>query len=211
MAPKDPFEPRRKPVQERARATVDAIIQATAQVLVTEGYQNATTNRIAEVAGVSIGTLYQYFPNKASLLVALIDDNIEEGLKEMTHNLGNLWDAHPRHTIPRVIEVYVGRHAAELELRQELLEHIPSIKLFEKMRQITAATQPAIRAYLEHHKDKLAHQDLDMAAFMVVTTVQAATESSLLQRPHTILDGTLLKHQIHLVMNYLLEDPHGTA
>lgn len=62
------LDPRRKPRQSRSRATVDAILQATAQVLVRDGYQKATTNRIAERAGVSVGTLYQYFPNKDALV-----------------------------------------------------------------------------------------------------------------------------------------------
>ena len=56
--------PRRRPRQARAQATVDAIVKATARVLVDEGYDRASTNRVALAAGVSIGSLYQYFPSK---------------------------------------------------------------------------------------------------------------------------------------------------
>ena len=58
---------RRQPRQERSRATVDAILTATTQVLMERGYAGLTTNRVAEVAGASIGSLYQYFPNKESM------------------------------------------------------------------------------------------------------------------------------------------------
>jgi AcrR family transcriptional regulator len=63
--------PRRKPRQERARDTVEAIVEAAAQVFERHGYAAGTTNRIAERAGVSIGSLYQYFPNKDALVVEL--------------------------------------------------------------------------------------------------------------------------------------------
>lgn len=62
---------RKQPVQARAQATTDALVEATLQVLVREGYQRLTTTRVAERAGVSVGTLYQYFPDKRSLVTAL--------------------------------------------------------------------------------------------------------------------------------------------
>jgi AcrR family transcriptional regulator len=66
-----PAQPRKKPRQSRARATVDAILFAAAHILKTEGFAPATTNRIAEKAGVSVGSLYQYFPNKQAIFAAL--------------------------------------------------------------------------------------------------------------------------------------------
>lgn len=66
--------PRRAPRQARSKATVAAIREAAARVLVAEGYERATTNRIAEVAGVSIGTLYQYFDSRDAILDALAED-----------------------------------------------------------------------------------------------------------------------------------------
>ena len=61
------------------RATVDAILAAAAQVFARHGYAAATTNRIAERAGVSIGSLYEYFSNKDALLVAILEAHIQEG------------------------------------------------------------------------------------------------------------------------------------
>lgn len=66
------IEPRKKGRQQRARVTQEAIIEAVARFLESDQAYNLTTNRIAEIAGVSIGSLYQYFPNKEAILVALI-------------------------------------------------------------------------------------------------------------------------------------------
>ena len=67
-----PLHPRKSPVQARSAASVDAILEATIQVLLATGKERLTTSRVAARAGVSVGTLYQYFPNKNSLLQAVL-------------------------------------------------------------------------------------------------------------------------------------------
>jgi AcrR family transcriptional regulator len=71
------FEPRKTPVQARSTFTVEAISEATIQVLLTHGADRLTTSRVAERAGVSVGTLYQYYPNKRSLLFAVFEDHLD--------------------------------------------------------------------------------------------------------------------------------------
>ena len=70
------FEPRKRPIQARSAVTVEAISEATIQVLLSHGGERLTTTRIAERAGVSVGTLYQYFPNKQSLLFAVLEHHM---------------------------------------------------------------------------------------------------------------------------------------
>lgn len=72
------LKPRKKPVQTRSGATVEAIREAAIQVLLADGLTRLTTTRVAERAGVSVGTLYQYFPNKEALLFALLSQHFEE-------------------------------------------------------------------------------------------------------------------------------------
>lgn len=72
------FEPRKTPVQARAAVTVGAISEATIQVLLSHGADRLTTTRVAERAGVSVGTLYQYYPNKQSLLFAALEDHLDK-------------------------------------------------------------------------------------------------------------------------------------
>jgi AcrR family transcriptional regulator len=70
--------PRRRPRQDRAQATVDAILAAAVDLLASRGHTRTSTNQIARRAGVSIGSLYQYFPNKDAIVLALFERHIEE-------------------------------------------------------------------------------------------------------------------------------------
>jgi AcrR family transcriptional regulator len=72
------LEPRKSPVQARSAASVDAILEATLQVLLDAGKERLTTTRVAARAGVSVGTLYQYFPNKSALLQAALKRHLAE-------------------------------------------------------------------------------------------------------------------------------------
>ena len=72
------LEPRKSPVQARSAASVDAILEATIQVLVSMGKERLTTTKVASRAGVSVGTLYQYFPNKSALLQAVLKRHLEQ-------------------------------------------------------------------------------------------------------------------------------------
>jgi AcrR family transcriptional regulator len=72
------LEPRKSPVQARSAASVDAILEATIQVLLSVGKERLTTTRVAARAGVSVGTLYQYFPNKSALLQAALKRHLDE-------------------------------------------------------------------------------------------------------------------------------------
>ncbi|WP_251106596.1 TetR/AcrR family transcriptional regulator [Alloacidobacterium dinghuense] len=76
--PKSTLEPRKSPVQARSAASVDAILKATIQVLLKVGKERLTTTRVAARAGVSVGTLYQYFPNKRALLRAALQRHMDE-------------------------------------------------------------------------------------------------------------------------------------
>ena len=70
------FEPRKTPIQARSTVTVEAISEATIQVLLSHGAERFMTTRVAERAGVSVGTLYQYYPNKQSLLFAVLEHHM---------------------------------------------------------------------------------------------------------------------------------------
>jgi AcrR family transcriptional regulator len=89
-APTDALKPRKTPRQARSAATVDAIFEAAIQVLLTDGYAGLTTTRVASRAGVSVGTMYQYFPHKEALLYAVLEDYLEDVVVALDEAAGGL-------------------------------------------------------------------------------------------------------------------------
>ena len=86
MPAPDRLKARKRPRQERSRSTVDVLLRAAAQVFAARGYAATTTNHIAARAGVSIGSLYEYFPSKDALLVALMEARTDS-LTSLVYNV----------------------------------------------------------------------------------------------------------------------------
>lgn len=108
MAPPTPaaLKPRKKPRQARARVTVDAIFEATVQVLLRDGLDRLTTSRVAERAGVSVGTMYQYFPHKQALIYAL-NERYLEALAEKIEDTCRIWHGAPAdRMVAALVEAY---------------------------------------------------------------------------------------------------------
>lgn len=102
--------PRRKPSQARSEHTVQLIFEATAQVLREGGEAALTTNRIAERAGVSIGTLYQYFDSKEAIVLAILSHTREKVMKQLDQLMADA-DANalePRALLRAYVHLYVG-------------------------------------------------------------------------------------------------------
>src|SRR6476620_3222698 len=108
MRPSRPKPPaRRKPKQQRAQQTVDAILQAVVKILKRDGVESVNTNRIAEVAGVSVGSVYQYFPDKRAIFLALHDRHAQQGSRLIESTLVEHADARLEDVVRALIEALV--------------------------------------------------------------------------------------------------------
>src|SRR5947209_18080925 len=103
MVAKRRTQPRKSPRQERSKQTVKWLLDATVEVLSKEGYKAASTNRIAQKAGVNIASLYQYFPRKEALVAALIDRQIDRMQELVGRELGAVAGLPLAQAIPVVI------------------------------------------------------------------------------------------------------------
>jgi AcrR family transcriptional regulator len=115
--------PRKAARQERAQLTVEAIVEAASQVFESRGYADATTNRIAARAGVSVGSLYQYFPNKEAILVALAHRHLADGMALLGPHLQRLEAGEPwEEVLPDIVDAMVAMHAVAPMLHRCLFE-----------------------------------------------------------------------------------------
>jgi AcrR family transcriptional regulator len=110
--------PRKKPSQARARRTFDLILEASAQILASHGEEALTTNHIAERAGFSIGTLYQYFPNRDSILDALIERERESSERRIRAALAQINSAEIAETVREIVHILIGSFTRHGRMRK---------------------------------------------------------------------------------------------
>jgi AcrR family transcriptional regulator len=176
--------PRKAARQARSLATVDAILEAAAEVFERRGYAAATTNRIAERAGVAIGSLYQYFPNKDAILVALTRQHLADGMAVLTPHLerlneGALWDD----VLPDVVDAMVSMHAVAPMLHRSLFEET---RLPRSLREELETLEDALvdlTAQALAADPRSGPGDQRLAASIVVNAIEGLTHRLVLRLP----------------------------
>jgi AcrR family transcriptional regulator len=205
MARRPLTNPRKEASQERSRATVDALVEATARILVREGFDKASTNRIAEVAGVSVGSLYQYFPSKEALVAAVIDRHNQDILQVVRGELEKAANQPIGQGVRTLVAMAVKAHRVDPKLHRVLAEQIPRVGRLEKAATFNQENYALFKAYLESHRNEIRVADLELAAFVCVTSIEALTHTAVLH--HKIVSDTameaLIDEATRLVTGYL--------
>ena len=202
MARRPLTRPRKNASQERSRATVDALVEATARILVKEGFDKASTNRIAEVAGVSVGSLYQYFPSKEALVIAVIQRHQQELMQVARGALAEVATLPMKQAVRRLVAAAVEAHRVDPKLHRVLAEQIPRTGKLGDVEVFNREAYGLFRSYLESHRDEFRALDLDLAAFVCVTSIEAVTHTAVIHRSE-MLSEELVNEATRLIVRYL--------
>ncbi len=205
MATKIRTNPRKSASQKRSHLTVNALLEATARILVREGFDKASTNRIAEVAGVSVGSLYQYFPSKEALVAALIDRHNEKVMQAVQGELAEAVSFPMGQAVRKLVAVAVKAHRIDPKLHRVLAEQIPRVGRLEKVETFNRENYALFRAYLESRRDEIRAVDLGLAAFVCVTSIEALTHTAVLHQKLVSDEAmeALVDEATRLVVGYL--------
>ena len=195
--------PRKRPRQQRSKATVDTILEATTRVLVKHGFDGLSTNAVAAAAGVSIGSLYQYFPNKEALVAALIDRHMEEMNTSILAELTRVAKLPLAQAARAVIELTIRAHAIDPELHRVLTEQVPRVGKLARLREVDEICHRMVAGLLAARKDEIAIRDPDLAAFILVSTIESVVHRAALLYPHRLRDPRLVDETTLLVTRCL--------
>ncbi len=197
---------RKGPKQQRSKVTVTAILDATVRVLEQEGSDAATTSRIAEVAGVSVGTLYQYFANRDAILDALQDREFDRASELMGRILVRGAYATDREVARAVIEGLLELHGAAPTLHRLLVVEGLRVTPTERVQAFDMRIIAFVRSFLNLASVRIRRKNLDAAAFVVYQAVRASMLACLLERPPGLDSETLVDEITDLVLRYLAAD-----
>jgi AcrR family transcriptional regulator len=195
---------RKTPSQARSRLTVDAILEAAARVFEQHGYAAGTTNRIAARAGISIGSLYQYFPNKDAILVALTERHIDEGAAVVAPLLARLDATTPLDEALRdLTNAMVALHRKRPALHRVLVEEAPRPpQLRARFDALFEAASQAVAEYLRKCPE-VSVGDPCLAARMVVQIVESITHSLVIHPAAGATPDSLVDETVQLLCRYL--------
>jgi AcrR family transcriptional regulator len=205
MSPKSLAKPRKKPQQDRSRITVEAILEATARILTEKGYSKTNTNQIAELAGVSIGSLYQYFPNKESLMAALIQQHCDEMVELVEFKLNHLFDTPLEEAIPQLVKAVIAAHAINPRLHQVLNEEIPRSGRLEQTQTMDERITNMLLKYLERWSDRLKPQNLEMTVFIFSHIVESLCHAAVIEDQRYMNNEEFEQEVFRMLLAYLVK------
>ncbi len=189
------ISPKKKPKQARSQEMVETLLQATTRILRRDGRESLTTNRIAEVAGVSVGSLYQYFPNKESLVDALRERYDAQFLERMIRAFGSSASLPLREGVREFARFVIDIHREDPQLHNELSPEIPE----DQHRTV----RELVKAYLEAHRDEVRRPDLEIATYVVVEVGESLVHNTALRAPERLEDPRFLDEVCDLMERYL--------
>lgn len=207
MARKPLTKPRKKASQERSRATVDALIEATARILVKEGFDKASTNRIAEAAGVSVGSLYQYFPSKEALVVAVIDRHNQATMRLVRPVFSEVAAQTVECAIRGMAAAAIRAHRIDPKLHRVLTEQIPRTGQLENVEAFNREYFSLFRNYIDGCRETLRPIDPGLAAYVCVTSMEALAHNAVLRNERLTDEEAeaLIDEVSRMIVGYLMK------
>ncbi|MCJ9704834.1 TetR/AcrR family transcriptional regulator [Bradyrhizobium sp. SHOUNA76] len=192
---------RKEPRQARSRATVETIIQAGARILSDEGWAGFTTNKVADNAGVSIGSLYQYFPDKLSLVDAIrrrhLDDCLAVMRKSQAKELSSV------QFVANLVDAMIAAHSVYPGLHRVLLDEAPSS---DDHRNPHSEFEVEYLAYYSKavaiHRKRPPNSADQTAALIISDTIDGVIHNA--ARRGTLADPTVRKELVRLISLYLV-------
>ena len=163
---------RKQPRQARSAELVAAVLEAAAQVLAKEGAQRFTTARVAEKAGVSVGSVYQYFPNKAAILFRLQNDE----WRQTTELLRGILEDGRRPPLERLrvlVHAFIRSECDEAEMRVALNDAAPLYRDAPEAREARASADRTVQVFMREALPGASEATRAFAGDLITTTLSA--------------------------------------
>jgi AcrR family transcriptional regulator len=199
-------EPRVVPQRTPGKRIVDAILQSAVDVLARDGFPRLTTNRIAQFAGVSIGSVYQYFPDKHAIIAAIGRELEKKALRLFRSAVADSAERSIAAICKKIVSELADESFGKQAVRREVLTRVPRAWLEQASQPVDAAVTSELAKLLASRADVRAG-DRELMAFVVTHAVEAVLEAAVLRRPELLRDAAFLNEVTALSVNYLQQPP----
>lgn len=187
------------PTQERSRQTVATILDACSRLLISEGFYAITTDKIAKEAGVSIGSLYQFFGNKESVVQAVVKNLIEEDKRILSEKMRPISPLPPEQRMKSMIELAIETVRRNSALRSKLT----TIQYYVAEASYISESLRFFQDVVRYNLPQIPGRDMDKVSYMVVNTFIGLVNTMLIDKPDAIHDPAIIREMHQLFFKFL--------
>ncbi len=214
MPDRRPPEPRKRPKQSRSLLLVRAIQEACLQILEQEGPDQLTTQRIADVAGVNIASLYQYFPNKEAILAEVFEEQIKRytaSARKRFAEIEQMSRASLEDTLAAIVDMEVEQCRMLQRMDPEFYRaYQHSFDIHRRINELTLSLRNPgweewFPRFLARHKDKLRSDDIDTLSRVASLALSGLLSSTVAQEPHLLQREEFKQEALALLLRYLCQ------
>lgn len=198
------YSMRKNPKQARAKATVEAVLEAATQLLLRQGYDRTSTNQIAEIAGVSIGSVYEYFPGKEAIFAEI------RRMESRKHYALLTADPLPntsRQMLKHLILTHIEHVSSNVPLHVALQTEVPRVATQQTTTQILDDYAMRSTAFLAQHSTSLRPGiDPEFLGEFLMRVLSSTINDYAVHAPSRLEDPELAKQMVDLLSRYLLAE-----
>lgn len=194
------------PTQERSRQTVATILDACSRLLISEGFYSITTDKIAKEAGVSIGSLYQFFGNKESVVQAVVKNLLEEDKRILADRMRSISPLPAEQRIRAMLELAFEICRRNSELRSKLT----TIQYYVAEASYMTETIRYFQEVVKYNLPAIPGRDMEKVSYVIVNAFIGMVNTMCVDKPDYINDQGILAEMTALLYKYLDLNPNGT-
>ena len=193
------------PTQERSRQTVATILEACSRLLVSEGFYVITTDKIAKEAGVSIGSLYQFFGNKESVVQAVVKNIIEQDKQVITDKMKAVTSTQPEERIKSLIQIALDTVRGQSDLRAKLM----TIQYYVSDAAYISEMIQFYQHIVKQNLPTLTGRNPDAVAYLIVNGFIGLTNTMAIDNPKAVHDEKITQEILRMFHSFLGLDNAG--
>jgi AcrR family transcriptional regulator len=198
------LRPRKQPVQARSEVTVSVLLEASIQVLLAVGYRKLTTTRVAERAGVSVGTLYQYFPNRQALITTVIERYLGDISYSVERGCKSLNGRSLEELATGLVDVFIVAKWQRIEVSRAMHEPLGDVGGAELVRAAAVKAAGFVADVLRSCCDA-SFRDVPLVALFIMMACSSLLQAAITDYTNTLDMSALRKHMRAMVLGYLRE------
>jgi len=194
---------RKKPLQQRSQLMVEMILEATARVLSKRGYEGTNTNIIAETAGVSVGSIYQYFPNKDALIAALHQRMAQRIFAVIKAAIEQRPARTLHEAVATLVHAVIEAHLIDPALHRILESEFSFLDRPKTPGSVDMDIFEEIHALLERHRAEVIAADLRLATYIVIHLTESLVHAAVLEPPPDLTLAAIEGGIVDAILGYL--------